>query len=307
MAKFNPNRKQATLGFSQAIYALAKDVLAKAMKNRNLKHNADVFASYPNRGPHRGSLTMDRRVTMITAMLTTLGREGRKTLSKQECGPGQWPIDLISNTEDYWSVVFDFALPAPPDLGGNIVRSLVIHGSTKERTTAYDVASTRSRYEEVVSRDRDGTKNLTTEQCLQVYVAYLRAAGYWLHYDHVESDVGKRSYSLVTVLASLDVASIQGLLEHIATTSNSPQRQYHLNVGDGDLLRRLRYDDSPEWELIHTTPTHVEYIIAFEQYLELGSVAWSKRQASRYRTMAAWEEHILRTKELTQKSKDTET
>lgn len=306
MAKFNPNRRQATLGISKAIYALAKAVLIKAMKNKNLRHNAEVFSSYPNRGPQSGSISLDGRVAMISSILTALGREGRKTLAKQERDPGQWPIELISNTEDYWSVVFDFAMPAPESLGGNIVRSLIIHGSNKEQTTAYDVSVTKSRYADVVSRDRDTTKNLTTEQCLKIYALYVPLAGYWLHYDHVESDVGHRDYSLVTVLASLDIASIQGLIDHINRSIPESTDRYHLTVGENRMFGRRDFDDSPDWVLVHTTPTNVEYVVAFEEYLELTSVAWSKRQATRYRIMAEWEDYVLRNKELVQKANDEE-
>jgi hypothetical protein len=288
MAKFDPSRRQATLGLSRAIFALATDVLASAVKNKDVRHGKDAFYSYPRRVHYNGGLDMDRRIKMMVSILSGIGQSGRTLLSKQTHRSEIYPMEIITNDDDYWSVVFDFPRTAPKVMGGNCVRSLVIHCHSKKQSIAYDVASSKSRYDEVMNREWDETANLNLEQLFSGYQTYLRCGTHWLHYDPMKADLGKLGYSMVTVLAALDVDSIRGLLENL----NDDHSQYYIRTGETMIRNRSSFDDSPEWELVHLCESNVRFVIAFEEYLEMKTIEWSQRQARRYRTLAEWEDYL---------------
>lgn len=288
MAKFNPPRRQATLGLSRALFSLANDVLDSAIKTNSIKRNEDVFVSFPKRVFYDGGLGLDKRVKLIMTVLTAIGKEGRRTLTEQPWREQVFPLEIITHGDDYWSVIFDFPITVPRNVGENYVRSLVVHCNTKKQTMAYDVATTKSRYRTVLARDHPEASNLTLEQLFDGYETYVRCGSHWLHYDPLKADLGKLGYSLVSVLASLDIGSIRGLLERLSTKHS----QYYVREGTEMIRYRKSFDDAPEWEMVHLTKSSVRYVIAFEEYLDIRTVEWSQRQARRYRTYAEWEEYL---------------
>lgn len=250
MAQFNPPRKQATVGLAVATRSLAINALSEVRQSQSIDpkkrplHKADI-------GSHS---TAARKISLLHQCLDAIGVDGRKILVQKST-----PIDdicsveLVANTAHHWSIVYRYMVFYEETACAGVV---VVHHL--ENKMGLDVHIDTTPWEE--PKVTDGPpKNLTVKQLHDGYLKFLRLSSTLLEFRYPIWDSDNHAGSVVNMLSSLDVQSLESLVDEANLGIDVPDGKtidprFILRVHNDTIVSRPLKDDQPGWDLIEIVP-----------------------------------------------------